>query len=119
MQLRREVVRPVSRRSRWTCVLALTGLSGLLLANATSGPRFDSGHYWTISKMRAIAVAIVEADEGCDPELHLPGYGKQALGDLRDPWGRPYLVECGEHILVVSKGKDGELGTDDDLVFGL
>jgi hypothetical protein len=34
-----------------------------------------------------------------------------------DPWGSEYLVTCGDAAtVVVSAGRDRQLGTDDDLV---
>jgi hypothetical protein len=38
--------------------------------------------------------------------------------DIRDPWGRNYVMACGEHglgLFVVSPGPDGKLGTVDDI----
>ena len=37
--------------------------------------------------------------------------------DATDAWGRPLELWCGAHgIGVVSRGEDGQLGTDDDLM---
>ncbi len=37
-------------------------------------------------------------------------------GDNRDPWGKDYVVECGEGVSVRSAGPDRTLQTDDDVV---
>lgn len=33
----------------------------------------------------------------------------------RDPWGNPYAIECGDHIVVTSPGPDEQPGTADDV----
>lgn len=31
-----------------------------------------------------------------------------------DPWGRPFAVELGDRLTVISRGPDGQLDTEDD-----
>jgi len=64
-----------------------------------------------IATLRAAAEAFVKANTRCPT-------GKE-LERRADPWGRAYIVLCpgqnGHAVDVVSKGKDGDLGTTDDV----
>lgn len=58
---------------------------------------------------------------GCPATADLAEYVAQRP-DFKDPWGRPYVVRCGEQlppgvqgIAVLSSGPDGKPDTADDL----
>lgn len=64
-----------------------------------------------IAKLRGAAEAFVRANAKCPTASDVER--------LVDPWGRVYVVLCpgqkGHAVDVVSKGRDGDLGTTDDV----
>ncbi len=65
--------------------------------------------------------SMQHSDKGCPDQLSdLNEYMNSK--DVKDPWGHPYKMMCGQtlppgaqHIAVMSDGEDGKEGTDDDI----
>ncbi len=64
-----------------------------------------------MARLRASAEAIVQKSGRCPTASEVER--------VPDPWGRPYVVLCpgqkGHAVDVVSKGRDGDIGTSDDV----
>jgi hypothetical protein len=64
-----------------------------------------------IARLREAAETLVRKDGRCPTA--------QEVERAIDPWGKPYVVLCpgqkGHAADVVSKGRDGEIGTTDDI----
>lgn len=63
-------------------------------------------------------------DEGLDALVTAPASAKRWRGPyiekkkLDDPWGQPYAYESdGQTFKIISAGKDGSVGTEDDLTY--
>lgn len=54
--------------------------------------------------------------EGCQTVNDLVKRKKIDEGKTNDPWGKPYKINCTEDgIRVISAGKDGKEGSQDDV----
>lgn len=76
----------------------------------------------TRTQMRQVESAIVQwqadSNESCPQTLSELVQKKILNKEPKDGWGRPFLFRCpGEHgeVDLVSKGKDGKEGTEDDI----
>jgi hypothetical protein len=126
--LRKQELGNVARRA---AVVACVALSGAAAAGAALMPQ---AHFVTAQDPHLAIVARGEVSFIADAvQRYSDAHGAtcpRSLGELRkdgyllvapvDPWGEPLLYGCVESpraFVVMSKGPDHEVGTDDDLLF--
>jgi hypothetical protein len=119
--LRREVVEPSTLRRVWLWVGALT--IGCVVSVAYVGTRVME--CFGESKAEVARMLAKEAARATERWRAHHGSCPHSLDDLRDytnfdvredPWGNQYIVVCDlRDAVVLSAGRDGRLGTADDI----
>jgi general secretion pathway protein G len=111
-------------------VLAIIALvMGLLVGpaviNQLQKAKVDTARQMTKQIEGAYAKWQVDAvDKDCPDSIDdlKAGLGKKKTDTVKDPWGHDYILKCGdqapaecEGFCVLSMGKDGKEGTEDDI----
>lgn len=68
--------------------------------------------------VRQAAMMYVVSKSACPASVDALVEAQMLPGPRPDPWGKPFVVKCtdgGATIAVTSGGKDGEVGTADDI----
>jgi hypothetical protein len=126
--IRRERLSALARRAAVVTCVALSGAAaaGAALLPEAPMPSANDPHLSIVARgeVRFIGDAVQRYSDahgaGCPVslgELRREGY---LLVAPIDPWGEPLLYGCVETpraFVVLSKGPDHEVGTDDDLLF--
>jgi general secretion pathway protein G len=99
-----------------------------IIALMTTGVAILALKAYERSQYKATVVDVAELSRAVDTYRVEKGRCPQSIQDLvtagvtakvrKDPWGADYVMQCpGEHgdVDVASPGKDGELGTEDDV----
>lgn len=103
-------------------VLAIIGLIvggvAVVAGNAFGSAQADTARNEVIQIESASEMYMVQKKGACPKSIQDLRAGGVLKRVKKDPWGNPYTIKCpGEHsnIDVSSPGKDGEVGTADDV----
>jgi hypothetical protein len=88
-----------------------------ILVDELETARRESAHMMAQS-IRQAAMMYVVSKAACPASVDALVDAQMLPGPRPDPWGKPFVVTCkddGATIAITSPGKDGQVGTADDI----